>query len=295
MHIRYRFTQPDGVERTFDVTLAPDTLALIPRADAAEPPAWTALDNHQCPNCPLAPAPGARCPVAVNVDPVIQSFHDAISYEVAEIFVETDARTYTKRAPLQQGISGLIGLIMVTSGCPVLDRLRPMVRNHVPFATLEETTYRAMAMYMLSQFFVKRQGGEPDWDMRGLTAVYAEVRKVNKAFVPRLRTLQIEDASLNAVVNLDVFASFTSMSIASDTLDEVEALFSAYLGETSASGRTLSPSPTPSPVPTPDVAVDRRTPPPPPTRSRSPIEALGRHLIWEPERDDPTPDDQPPT
>ena len=176
MHIRYRFTQSDGVERTFDVTLDEVALTLRPRAEAKEPPAWTALDNHQCPNCPLASAPGARCPVAVNVDPVIQSFHDAISHEVAEIRVETEARTYTKRAPLQQGISGLIGLIMVTSGCPVLDRLRPMVRNHVPFATLEETTYRAMAMYMLSQFFVKRHGGEPDWDMRGLTSVYAEVR-----------------------------------------------------------------------------------------------------------------------
>lgn len=229
MHIQYRFTLADGTERRFALTLDDATFALVPPPDAPEPPAWTALANQTCPNCPLAQTEGARCPVAVNLDPVIQSFHDSISHEVAETAVETDARTYLKRAPLQAGISGIIGLIMVTSGCPVMDRLRPMVRTHVPFATLDETTYRALSMYLLSQYFVQRRGGTPDWDLSGLMKIYAEVRKVNKAFVKRLHTLQIEDASLNAVVNLDVFASFTSMNIATASLDEVEQLFAAYL------------------------------------------------------------------
>lgn len=145
-----------------------------------------------------------------------------------EIAVETEARTYLKRAPLQAGISGIIGLIMVTSGCPVMDRLRPMVRTHIPFSTLDETTYRALSMYLLSQYFVRRRGGTPNWDLSGLMEVYGEVRKVNKAFVKRLHTLQIEDASLNAIVNLDVFASFTSMNIATAQLEEVEQLFAAY-------------------------------------------------------------------
>lgn len=286
MHIRYRFTLADGSERSFALALDERTLALLSPADAPEPPAWTALENHQCPNCPLATAPEARCPVAVNVDPVIQAFHDSISYDVAEIAVETEARTYVKRAPLQQGISGLIGLIMVTSGCPVLDKLRPMVRNHVPFATIEETTYRAMAMYMLSQFFVQRRGGEPDWDMRALTRVYGEVRKVNKAFVPRLRSLQIEDASLNAVVNLDVFASFTSMTIAANTLDEVEALFAAYLTGAEAA--------LPLPVAEPEAQPRSGAPAPPverraaPASGRAPLDALSRHLIWTPEEDPPS-------
>jgi len=229
MHIQYRFTLADGTERLFALTLDDATLALVPPPAAAEPPAWTALANQTCPNCPLAQAEGARCPVAVNLDPVIQGFHDSISHEVAEIAVETEARTYLKRAPLQSGISGIIGLIMVTSGCPVMDHLRPMVRTHIPFATLDETTYRALSMYLLSQYFVQRRGGTPNWDLSGLMAVYGEVRKVNKAFVKRLHTLQVEDASLNAIVNLDVFASFTSMNIATAQLEEVEQLFAAYL------------------------------------------------------------------
>lgn len=233
MQIQYRFTLADGSERRFALTLDDATLALVPPAGGVEPPAWTALENQRCPNCPLAPAEGARCPVAVNLDPVINAFHRSISHDVAEIAVETEARTYLKRAPLQSGISGIIGLIMVTSGCPVMDRLRPMVRTHVPFATLDETTYRALSMYLLSQYFVQRRGGTPNWDLSGLAAVYGEVRKVNKAFVKRLHSLQIEDASLNAIVNLDVFASFTSANIEAASLDEVEQLFTAYLPEPS--------------------------------------------------------------
>jgi hypothetical protein len=229
MHIQYRFTLADGTERRFALTLDKATLALVPPPEGTEPPAWTLLANQPCPNCPLASAEGARCPVAVNLDPVIQGFHDSISHEVADVTVETEARTYLKRAPLQSGISGIIGLIMVTSGCPVMDRLRPMVRTHIPFATLDETIYRALSMYLLSQYFVQRRGGAPNWELSGLMAVYGEVRKVNRAFVKRLHTLQIEDASLNAIVNLDVFASFTSMNIATASLDEVEQLFAAYL------------------------------------------------------------------
>ena len=34
------------------------------------------------------------------------------------------------------------GLIMATAGCPWTDRLRPMARFHLPFATEAETVYR---------------------------------------------------------------------------------------------------------------------------------------------------------
>ena len=59
MRIRYRFTLPDRTERTFDVQLDPETLVFVPPDTDAEPPAWTALENAQCPNCPLATVPGA--------------------------------------------------------------------------------------------------------------------------------------------------------------------------------------------------------------------------------------------
>lgn len=236
MRLRYRFALADGTERRFEVMLDDESLALqhanpdVASASAhGEAPAWAALENEQCPNCPLRRETSPTCPVAVAVDPVIMAFHDSISHHQAEITIETDARTYRKQASLQAGIGGVIGLLMSTAGCPILDKLRPMVRTHLPFATLPETMYRAMSMYLLAQYFVAARGGTPNWEMQGLSEVYAEVRRVNKAFLKRLRTLKIEDASLNAIVNLDVFASFTTMNLDAKHLEEVEALFSAYL------------------------------------------------------------------
>jgi len=249
MQLRYRFALTDGTERRFEVTLDPRTLQLrsahegdnVPRpagtVDTAPepsfaseaPPAWTSLENEQCPNCPLRREDSPHCPVALAVDPVIAAFHDSISHHQALITIETPARSFQKQATLQAGISGVVGLLMSTAGCPILDKLRPMVRTHLPFATLPETMYRAMGMYLLAQYLIAERGGTPNWDLKGLSEVYAEVRKVNKAFLRRLRTLKIEDASLNAIVNLDVFATFTTMTLDAAKLEEVEDLFGAYL------------------------------------------------------------------
>ncbi len=229
MQLRYRFTYDSGVERTFDVRLDASTLALqLPPRDTA-PPAWTALENERCPNCPLRSDASPQCPVALALDPVIMAFHDEISHHEALVTIETPARTYTKRVPVQAGISALIGVLMSTAGCPVMDKLRPMVRTHLPFATLDETMLRAMSTYLLAQYVIAQRGGVPRWDLQGLADIYAEIRVVNKAFLKRLRTLRIEDASLNAIVGLDCFAMFTTMTLKDDAVEDVAALFGAYL------------------------------------------------------------------
>lgn len=38
---------------------------------------------------------------------------------------------------------------MVTSNGPVIDKLRPMVKFHVPFGSLEETVCRAASMCLI--------------------------------------------------------------------------------------------------------------------------------------------------
>lgn len=234
MQLRYRFTSDDGSERRFDVALEPKTLALQLPPREGPPPAWAALDNERCPNCPLRSETSPQCPVAMALDPVIAEFHDAISHHEATITIETPARTYSKRAALQSGISALIGLLMSTAGCPVLNKMRPMVRTHLPFSTLDETMFRAASMYLLAQYVVSQRGGTPNWDLGGLADIYAEVHTVNKAFIKRLRTLQIEDASLNGLVNLDCFASFTTMTLRGDAAGAFEGLFAAYAPEASA-------------------------------------------------------------
>jgi len=95
---------------------------------------------------------------------------------------------------------------MPTSGCPVLEPLRPMARFHLPFATGEETVYRTASMYLIAQHLRRRAGLDAEDGIEGLAAIYLEVRKANSFFAKRLRGVVQQDANVNALINLDNFA-----------------------------------------------------------------------------------------
>jgi hypothetical protein len=142
--------------------------------------------------------------------------------------IATAERQYVKECSLQEGMSSLIGIYMVTSGCPVMAKLKPMVRYHLPFSTLDETRYRAISMYLLAQYFLARKGRAPDWALQRLVQFYEEVSTVNKHFFQRLTQIRVEDASLNALIRLDAFASTIAFTIDEHLLDELEQLFKAH-------------------------------------------------------------------
>lgn len=226
MELRYRFAPDKGPAKEFAVKLDAETLQGA--APDGAPPEWTRLEHKQCPDCPLKPADSPHCPVAVRVAPLVDAFKDSISYQEAEVTVEAPGRLYRKRSTMQIGVSGLFGLVMATSGCPVLDKLRPMVFTHLPFPSLQETMYRSMSMYLLGQFFVGKKGGTPDWSLDGLAAIYAAVGKVNAHIAERLRPLVQKDATVNAVINLDCFATFTKSAIDKSSMAWLERLFKPY-------------------------------------------------------------------
>jgi hypothetical protein len=226
--LTYEFRLQSGAKREFTVRLrASDLLLELPaRSDY---PAWTRLESNQCPNCPLQPGKVPRCPAAVSLMDLIEFFKDCLSTEVAEISIRNESREYRGTKSLQTALSSLIGLHMATSGCPVLDQLRPMVYIHLPFATLKETMFRAMSMYLVAQFLRQRNGKKPDWELKGLLRIYEDVNVVNRAFIRRLTDVQAGDASLNAIASLDCFAAFTTFSLERNHLAELERLFAAYL------------------------------------------------------------------
>ncbi len=225
---RYKFSSVQGRAREVTVRLEPRTLALIPAKRRAYPD-WTCLTYQQCTICPLRPNTHPRCPVAANLVEVVEHFKDAFSYEETDVEISTENRTYAKRVPLQDGLSALVGIYMVTSGCPVLDKLRPLVYTHSPFASLQETTYRAIAMYWLAQLFLKKRGKEPDWELEGLAKIYQEVVTVNSCFHLRILEVHVGDAGLNALIQLDCYAQFTNMLLLRKGLGEIEQIFHAYL------------------------------------------------------------------
>jgi hypothetical protein len=222
----YTFQLPDGTERGFDVHLDTDTLALVP-AKGVPKPAWTKLKYYQCANCPLGDDI-EDCPVAVSLSALVETFKDAISFENTTVRVKTEERAYEKETTLQKGLSSIIGIYMVTSNCPVMDQLRPMVRFHLPFASMEETIYRAVAMYLVAQYFRMRKGKKPDWDLKHLSEIYQEVAKVNNGMLERLRHASTEDANVNAIAILSTQGGMVPMYV-EDSLGEMEHLFRGFI------------------------------------------------------------------
>jgi hypothetical protein len=228
MQITYRFKFDDERMESFAMSFDPETMAYIPDSTAAPAPEWARLENNKCGNCPLKEADSPYCPVARNLAPVIDRFIDHISFEQAEVVVVTEAREYRKRVPLQRGVAAVFGLVMATSGCPVLDKLRPMSFTHLPLAEMTETRYRVIAMYLFAQFFRERRGLPVDKDLKGLEQIYAEIGTVNQDFIKRMRTIDMQDANFNALVNLDCFR-LGDTHIMTRALDKLEKIFSPYL------------------------------------------------------------------
>jgi hypothetical protein len=226
--ITYTFVLKDGRHRVFRVNLDPQTL-LLRREPRATIPEWTRLSSFACSHCPLAKEEHPHCPLAVSLLDLIEFFGDAVSHQPADITVETPERTSWKATSTQAGMSSLLGIYMVSSGCPVMAKLRPMVRFHLPFATVEETTYRALSMYVMAQFFIQQGGGKADWSLQGLARIYDDVHVVNVNVSEKLGAQRLKDASMGAISTLDTFGSMTAFSITEDMLEDVRALFSAYL------------------------------------------------------------------
>ncbi len=224
----YKFIFKSGEEAEFNIELDRFSLDIIQKGEKYCPE-WTKLNRCKCPNCTLNERKNKFCPIAVNLEDIIDYFSIFVSSEPVEVIVIANERTYLKKVTLEQGVSSLIGIYMVTSGCPVMEKLKPMVRFHLPFATMEETMYRAISMFLVSQYFSYRHGGKAEWDLKNLTEAYENVKIVNKSFLKRLQTIDTKDSNLKAVVVLDYFAKIVNFSIDSKMVDDLHYLFEGYI------------------------------------------------------------------
>ena len=222
---KYKFEFEQRREIDFEVVLDAHSLQLLFDNDSPKP-YWTKLNFNQCENCPLS-KDTEYCPVAVSLSKIVETFRDNVSFESTVVTVVTTERTYVKKTTLQKGISSIIGLFMTTSNCPVMDKLRPMARFHLPFATSLETFYRSVSAYLTAQFLLSRKGKEPDWNLSKLLEYYKAINLVNKGMSNRLAKASERDANVNAVVILHSFGDGISYFI-QDGLEEIEPMFSVF-------------------------------------------------------------------
>lgn len=202
IRIEYKFEFPDGTIRDFDVELEAGSLDLK-FENPLSLPSWTDLEFNKCVNCPLTSS--SHCPVAVRLSVLVHTFEKDSSHAPVKVRVKTEQRTYEQNTTVQRGLSSIMGILMVTSGCPVMDKLRPNTAFHLPFASPAETAYRTIGMYLIAQALKARNGGIPDWELKGLVEIYQQVALVNKGMARRLLAASKSDASTNAIVILHSF------------------------------------------------------------------------------------------
>ena len=223
----YRFQFESTLTLEFDLRLDRDTLAYLSPydsgAEGVEP------GTFPCRECPIREGPLPACPVITNVAPLMEAFEGTASFDRVAVEVESEERTISNREiTLQKGLSSMLGIIMVTSGCPDLDMLRPMVRLHLPFASLQETAFRAASTYLLANYMRSIKGLEPDWSLQGLVSIYRRIEAINHDLSQWLRVASSDDANPNALVILDVFAKMMPKFI-EHNLAEFEPLFAPHM------------------------------------------------------------------
>ena len=224
--IRYCFRMPDNSRADFKLELNPPDLEL--KGNIPEHlPAWTKLDFHQCSNCPLDVFSHRYCPLAANIVNVVQRFDGLISYDKVKVDVITKERRISQQTTIQKGISSMLGLVIATCGCPHTAFFKPMARFHLPLASEEETIFRATSMYLLAQYYLRKECRIADFEFEGLTRIYHNMQIVNVAIAERLRAAAMTDSSINAIVILDSYAQALPLAI-EKSLAKIRHLFSPY-------------------------------------------------------------------
>ncbi len=214
--IRYVFTFADGRKRVYDLGLDTKKLSLI-RKHTDTSPDWTRLGYNQCVCCTLDTAKVSHCGIAMNLADLVEEFKNDASIDMARVAVYTEDRIYVKKTAVQRGLFSMFGIVMATSGCPIMNIFKPMARFHLPFSTVDETIVRSTAFYLLRQFVNRKRGREADFELETLKERYQKVSQVNEGMLARIQHLIDQgDADLNAIVILNSFAQFFELEHSQD-------------------------------------------------------------------------------
>ncbi|WP_425915588.1 DUF6901 family protein [Pseudomonas sp. GWSMS-1] len=209
MAIEYSITLDDDHQFSYRIEL--DRVYAAEAAQSA--PAWTRLEYQQCSNCPLSKDNFSHCPAAVDLHRVIEDFHGLPAFKKAAVWVRTPEREYNKQVGLDEGLRALLGVIMATSACPLLGKLKPMAQQHLPFANNQEFILRAVSLYLTQQYFNLREGHAADWQLKGLVETFQQLQLVNQAFWQRIHATCDGDSNLKAFLTFFSMASSMTYSL----------------------------------------------------------------------------------
>lgn len=207
----YTFLFADRRNITFTVSL--DAVSQKANSCPIAPPAWARLGYHRCPPCPLHDLEHPYCPVALAVADLVTTFKDTASYVRCTVSCVSPERTVVKETTVQVGLASILGLLMATSSCPVMDYFKPLARFHLPFASVEESIFRAVSAYMLKLYYRQDREQGDAFRLDDIKKHYGLVKQVNKGLLQRIRSITDLDADNNAIITLTSLSQILEMEI----------------------------------------------------------------------------------
>ena len=202
---------------TFDDASSVECMIDTERQASGDPagaaPDWTRLTHHQCSNCPLSAQQHSHCPAAQDIAKIVERFKEVPSHQAVRVRADMLERSHSRDTDLQTALQSVLGLMMATSACPVLSRMKGPARLHMPFATVDDTLFRMVGAYFIGQYHRARHGQDADWTLHSLAEFYEQVQTVNRHLRMRLDAMAGSDAHLNAIVSLMGVSMLVSFSL----------------------------------------------------------------------------------
>lgn len=217
----YHFDFLDGHKKEFLVDFDDQSLQFKILSEDHYPD-WAQLEFNQCKSCPLTSEEYLYCPLIVNLVPIIYWCEDLASYDEVDVTVTSAEREVRSHTRLTRAVSSLLGLLMSSSACPKMKFLRPLARFHLPFASHEETIFRAVSAKLLENYFDKNNENEDP--IAELKNQYNDLQDLNRFIAERVRSAIKRDAAVNAIVLLDILSKKVSFSI-DDSLRQIRYLY----------------------------------------------------------------------
>lgn len=218
----YTFHLEQARRVEFAVTI--DAISLSISSCPVVPPKWAKLQYHQCQPCPLQSLDHPFCPMAVCISELVSAFTNTASYEHCFVTCETPERLVSKTTIVQEGLASILGLLMATSGCPVMAFFKPLARFHLPFASVDESVFRIVSVYMLRQYYLRKNSVEECFSLQEMKNHYMLVKQVNRGIFDRILSITELDADKNAIITLNSLAQILEMEIDTN-LESLRYLF----------------------------------------------------------------------
>ena len=224
--IIYIINLPDDSPLEYQFTFDGERFVL--NKENEQPAPWTELTFKKCKHCPYQAGSAPKyCPAAYQLSLIVEDVDHLVSYERVHVTVQNRQRTIQQESSVQEVVSSLLGLILASSGCPHTEFLLPMARFHLPFASAEETLWRACGSFLLAQYFRGEEQAQTEM-LSDILNRYENLEVINAALVKRLKSQINSDACPNAIVLLDNYAKHFPLYL-DKSIERLKPLYSAYL------------------------------------------------------------------